>query len=508
MKRPLQLAAAFAEVGIWHWFVLSVALFAGRGSFVAVAAWFLVNTLASLAFARSGGWAKRLDHVRLMVLAWYVIIQRVITGLSQGPGLWSAIHIAPWPVTISVALAAALVAARLAGRRVSVLHALTLPFAVSCLANVAGFAGWIGTSCDEVLRAPGLTPLLLFQRVAGRPADDPLFDGECDVLRTIDVDPRDGALFVACGPEAGASRVHAVIRLLPDSPEQRVVLEDAPAIEALPIPGTERVAVSIMGRDVVRFVDRTTLAPLGETPLSRPLALAWDERAERVLVGFEREPGCVAAIDAATATRTDGHVGALAPSADELRGIYAGLELDKTNACLPTNCAPSRIVVLPDSGLVVAGNSSGTCTWQALSYDGLERVFAAEWLSPSRGLKLSPDGRELWVAMSFHGRLAVLDAKTLALVRKLPMGFGGWWFDWLSSGDVVVGNYVNGELRRIDPVSGAVKARTSIGSKVREVRRDPSRDRLYVASRCGVYALDPALALAAGSAPVPAASPP
>jgi hypothetical protein len=258
-----------------------------------------------------------------------------------------------------------------------------------------------------------------------------------------------------------------------------------------------------MGRDVVRFVDRTTLAPLAETALPRPLAMAWDERAGRVLVGFEREPGCVAAIDPLTATRTDGHVTGPAPSIDELRHTYAGLELDKTNACLPTNCAPSRIVVLPESGVVVAGNSSGTCTWQALSYDGLERVFAAEWLSPSRGLRLSPDGRELWVAMSFHGRLAVLDAKTLALVRKVPMGFGGWWFDWLAGGDLVIGNYVNGELRRIDPSSGAIRARTSIGSKVREVRRDAARDRLYVASRCGVYALDPALALAPGSAPAP-----
>lgn len=508
MRRPIQLVAALVEVGIWHWFALAVALYGGRGTFTLVAVWFAVNALASLASTRAGGWSGRHRDVRLLALAWYVVIQRVATGLSQGPGLWSAAHIAPWALAAALAAAAAGIGAvRLTGRRVSPVHALTVPFAVSCLANVAGFAGWIGTSCDDVLRAPGLEPLLLFQRTADRPADDPLYDGECDVLRTVDVDPRDGALFVACGPEAGAARVHAVIRLLPDQPEKRVVLEDAPAIEALPIPGTERVAVSIMGRDVVRFVDRTTLAPLAETPLSRPLAMAWDERAGRVLVGFEREPGCVAAIDAATATRTDGRVSGAAPSADELRQAYAGLELDKTNACLPTNCAPSRIVVLPDSGVVVAGNSSGTCTWQALSYDGLERVFAAEWLSPSRGLRLSPDGRELWVAMSFQGRLAVLDAKTLALVRKLPMGFGAWWFDWLADGDVVVGNYVNGELRRIDPSSGAVKARTSIGSKVREVRRDPHRDRLYVASRCGLYALDPAVALATGASAEPPRAP-
>lgn len=495
--RMIRGLALVAETGLWHWFPLAAALFGGGGLLVLVAVVTTLDLASVVLLDRLDGFRAARAPGAARVVAWYVAVHRVVTAISQAPGLYSAFHVAPI-VTAAAAIASTAWLVVLASRRAPTwlpgpTRALTLSIATSLAVNVSAFAGWLGTDCGEVLSQPGVRPLVLFERVAGRPANDPLLDLDCEVARVITVDPADATLLVACGPEVTQTPRHAVLRVDPARPEARQALVDKPAIEALAIPGSDLVAVSVFGGDVLRFVDRTSFARRGEIPMRRPLGLAWDERAQRLLVGHEGEPGCVAAVDPFTFTRQDGHVSMPSPSAAELRTVYP--DSQKSQACLPDNCSPSHIVPLPEAGVVMVGNSSATCTWQAMSYDGLERVYAAEWLFPARDVVRSPSGDEVWVAISFPGKLAVLSAKTLALRREIPIGYGAWWFDWLDDGDVVVGDYVTGELRRIDSASGRVRAHAHVGSKVREVLFDRTRKSVVAASRCGIYAFDPAIAL-------------
>ncbi len=389
--RVLRGLALVAETGLWHWFPLAAALFGGGGLLVGMALITALDVASVVALDRLGGFGAARKPGVARWMAWYVSVHRIVMALSQGPGIWSALHIEPVPLTVAAALAAVWIVVaitRAPSWLPSPIRALSSTFAVSLAINVCAYAGWMGTSCSEVPSQAGVRPLLLFEPAAGRPSPDPLLDTECQVVRVITLDPVDRTLLVACGPEVALGLRHAVIRLDPDHPADRRVLVDRPAVEALAIPGTDLVAVSVLGRDVVRFVDRATFEARGEVPLTRPLGLAWDERAGRLLVGHEGEPGCVAAIDPRTLERVDGHVAAPMPSAAELRTVYP--DTQKSQACLPDNCAPSHIVPLPDAGVVVVGNASATCTWQAMSYDGLERVYAAEWLFPARDVVRSP----------------------------------------------------------------------------------------------------------------------
>ncbi len=492
--------ALLAETALWCWVVAGVAALVGPPALAAVLVWVLALSASVIGFERRGGFRSSTRVGSWRLLAWHVSVGRTLAVLSQGFGLWVAIHIAPLWLALG-AIASAILGgvawkARRTGRpTLSLARAATPLIATNLAICAAAYAGFFGLACASVAAQPGVTTLLELRPVGAPGSPDPLLDRSCQLVRSITIDAQDGALLIACGPERATVDRDALIRLDPAHPSERRALSGTSAAMGIAIPGTELVAASMLEDDVVRLLDRVTLAPRASIPMRQPLALAWDADASRLLVANAADPSCVAAIDPMTARRVSPQLPGFEPTADQLRQVY--LPAKRSLACRPGSCSPWRMVPLRDLGLVVVANFAGTCTWQAVSYDGLSTVLGNEWLSPARDVKLSPAHAEIGVAMSYRGQIAVLDAHNLRLDRTLDVGFGTMWFDWLGDRELLAGDYITGELHRFDATSGARRGHLGLGGKLRDVVFDAARGRAYAASQCGVYAIDPDVALRA-----------
>ena len=119
-----------------------------------------------------------------------------------------------------------------------------------------------------------------------------------------------------------------------------------------------------------------------------------------------------------------------------------------------------------------------------------------------RGLRVSPDGRFLYVALSGSPKappgsdesllpppdrsadgIGVVDLGTLALVRTLESGRDPESFDLADGGRLlVVSNEETAEASIVDVASGAVKARVPVGREPEGVTTRPGGREVYVAS--------------------------
>jgi hypothetical protein len=115
------------------------------------------------------------------------------------------------------------------------------------------------------------------------------------------------------------------------------------------------------------------------------------------------------------------------------------------------------------------------------------RVTRRRWVGfSSFGVTFGPDGR-LYVAQMFLRRVVVLDPENLEVTEKIAAGYGPRDLDFDPGRKLVlVGNYFDGTVDVVTLADGKRIARFFAGELLRGLWYDQTRDRLYLATGCGV----------------------
>lgn len=107
------------------------------------------------------------------------------------------------------------------------------------------------------------------------------------------------------------------------------------------------------------------------------------------------------------------------------------------------------------------------------------------------GLTLDSDKCELFVSHGLPGLIEILDCVSLKTIRSLKVGFGGHEMELSKDGKkIYLVRYFGGDIAEIDRATGRVLYEGHIGSGARDIMYLPEENRVFAASRCGIYELD------------------
>jgi YVTN family beta-propeller protein len=99
-----------------------------------------------------------------------------------------------------------------------------------------------------------------------------------------------------------------------------------------------------------------------------------------------------------------------------------------------------------------------------------------------RGLRVSPDGTRLYVALSGSDRIGVVDLDKLHLLRTLDGGHDPATFDLVGDSELVVSNEETAEVSLVDVTAGVVRTQIPVGHDPEGVTTDPEGKLVYVTS--------------------------
>lgn len=107
------------------------------------------------------------------------------------------------------------------------------------------------------------------------------------------------------------------------------------------------------------------------------------------------------------------------------------------------------------------------------------------------GLNLDEDKCELFVSHGLPGLIDVLDCVSLKTIRSLRVGFGGHELELSKDGKkIYLVRYFSGNIAEIDRQTGKVLYEGHIGPGARDIMYLPEENRVFAATRCGIYELD------------------
>jgi len=104
------------------------------------------------------------------------------------------------------------------------------------------------------------------------------------------------------------------------------------------------------------------------------------------------------------------------------------------------------------------------------------------------GLALDEDRCQLFVSHGIPGRIEVLDCETLSMVRSIRVGFGGHELALSRDGErIYLVRYFGGKFTEIDRRTGEVLDELQVGGQTRSLFYWKEKNRLFLASRCGIF---------------------
>ncbi len=110
----------------------------------------------------------------------------------------------------------------------------------------------------------------------------------------------------------------------------------------------------------------------------------------------------------------------------------------------------------------------------------------------STGIAVDPKSREVFVARMLASKIDVFDGDTLALKRSIPAGFGVNDVALSADGTKIHAvRYFAGKFETIDRASGEKLAEHHIGGATRALLYSPENNRIFAASKCGVFEISP-----------------
>jgi YVTN family beta-propeller protein len=112
-----------------------------------------------------------------------------------------------------------------------------------------------------------------------------------------------------------------------------------------------------------------------------------------------------------------------------------------------------------------------------------------------RGLRVSPDGARLYVALSGSDGIGVVDLDKLHLLRTLEGGHDPEACDLVGDSELVVSNEETAEASLVDVTAGVVRTHLPVGHRPEGVTTDPEGKLVYVTSEADnkVTVIDPRL---------------
>jgi len=99
-----------------------------------------------------------------------------------------------------------------------------------------------------------------------------------------------------------------------------------------------------------------------------------------------------------------------------------------------------------------------------------------------RGIGLAPDGTEFYVALGAENAIAVVDPKSLAVLRKIPSGDDPEAFDVHSNGNIYLSNEDDAKATVLNPKSGQIVAQIPVGLEPEGVAVSPDGKQVIVTS--------------------------
>ncbi|MET0279865.1 MAG: cytochrome D1 domain-containing protein [Steroidobacteraceae bacterium] len=180
----------------------------------------------------------------------------------------------------------------------------------------------------------------------------------------------------------------------------------------------------------------------------------------------------------------DGHAYFTAEDARHIGRI--GLADGKVDWRFPTTQQRTHMVLASQDGrtLYATNMGSGTVSVIEPAGDGAAMQTLVPVGTMPEGLALSPDGRELWVASSDAGSVAVIDVRQKKVVRSFDIGTRrANRVKFTPDGALVlVSDLTQGELVIIDARTHAVRKRLPIGRGASGILVLPDGSRAYVAA--------------------------
>lgn len=155
---------------------------------------------------------------------------------------------------------------------------------------------------------------------------------------------------------------------------------------------------------------------------------------------------------------------------------------------MKTACIPLFMMVLltgsvsaTPSGRVFVTNERGNSI-SVINGDSLEVEATVEIGNRPRGIGISPDGNEIYIAVSEENVIKVLDPDSLEIKREFEAGSDPETFAVHPNGNIYISNEDDAKATVIDPKTGAQIAEIKVGLEPEGVAISPDGKRVIVTS--------------------------
>jgi hypothetical protein len=189
-------------------------------------------------------------------------------------------------------------------------------------------------------------------------------------------------------------------------------------------------------------------------------------------------------------------ISALAADPDGRRLFFAVGRLDKVFELRLTPGGPQIGASFTGGGFVYYDGALATTTTRSLHLyvDGQEVVSRRSpflLIRKFTSLAYAAPVKKIYGVNFLSGVLFSLDAKTLETVDQIPLKHGIRFVQYNPKyGKLFVGNYINGEVDIIDPITNRIEYHYDFGYRLLNPSLSNDLDSLYVPCAAGIFRLD------------------